>query len=618
MYKQNLSSIPERNECEDDEKALKWVPKKKHEVLKAKYKCLKKLFQIYDASVIGILPEAYEQAENLTADENRKHVKRKKRSHRTKTDACAGTTEVSSGDASARSEDKGSVASSVIRDLNIECSSSSQKMSEQGNSQINLERPANVEKVSEGHKHDMQYQQQRIQMIHPDISQYPYIVYNERKPTRFQCFLQRLFGLRREKLKYGYGPSGHIYAASDNNINYNYCGKRRRSGLRFRRLKKAKRTHSEMILRDLASPAILDYVQAIQKSCLTDRTPRQCPITGCKSLFYGIINYNDHLNLSHFVNRKYICHYCHEGFENEVDKYGHENEHLGVSKLAPNLQNISITSASKNIQISSNTQTEEPKSDIPEEKLKKIVSFFDKIADTEEILMELHKNRYSESNMQTNQQSKTESDSTSETITTNSDRRTVSFENMNKRIDNNSKTSKQSDLSSKYSPMKCHHCGEGFDYRQQLCYHMSVEHGRRPEKPCKFHSCVGIADCRRRRSDKVKFETGKINIQTLHVTGRRSSSSLAQDSCSVVKPNVFTIHKSTHTDASDCLRCRRFQVRFLVSRPKSKISLPSENLVYYDSRATKKKPSAIISFVERVRSGITTYRWEPGTKIIRV
>lgn len=48
--KDPLTSIPERSEIEEP---LKWVPKKKHEVLKAKYKCLKKLFQIYDASVIG-------------------------------------------------------------------------------------------------------------------------------------------------------------------------------------------------------------------------------------------------------------------------------------------------------------------------------------------------------------------------------------------------------------------------------------------------------------------------------------------------------------------------------------------------------------------------------------
>lgn len=47
---ESLTSIPEKQEQEGK---IKWVPKKKHEVLKAKYKCLKKLFQIYDASVIG-------------------------------------------------------------------------------------------------------------------------------------------------------------------------------------------------------------------------------------------------------------------------------------------------------------------------------------------------------------------------------------------------------------------------------------------------------------------------------------------------------------------------------------------------------------------------------------
>ncbi|KAJ2939286.1 hypothetical protein O0L34_g13382 [Tuta absoluta] len=587
MYKrQQLKSIPEKNESDNDEKSLKWVPKKKHEVLKAKYKCLKKLFQIYDASVIGILPETYDQTENLAADESsrEKHARRQKRSYRTKTDACAGTTEFSSGDMTARSEEKGSIASSVIRELNIQCSCSTQMMKR--NSQETLERPLNEDKeIIEGHK------QGRVQnMIHPNIGQYPYMVSNERKLSRFQCFLQRLFGLRSEKLKIGYGPNGHIYAASDNNINYNHGGKRRRSGLRFRRLKKAKKTHSEMMLRDIASPAILNYVQAVQKNCLMDRTPRQCPITGCKMLFYGIINYNDHLNLSHLTDRKYICHYCHEGFENEFDKYSHENEHLGVPKLTPNLQDVSFTSTSKNIQKTSNTQTERPNCDVPEEKLKKIVSFFDKIVDTEQMILEMHKKRYSESNFETNPQSKTESESVTNSITTNSDKRTVSCGNLNKSIENNRKTSIQSDMTSICSPIKCHLCGEDFDYRQQLIHHMSLEHGRHPEKPTKFHSCAGIADCRRRRNDKMKFEAGKINIQSLHDVGRRSST-ITQDNCSVV------------------------------SCQKSEITLdcdPSPNLVYYDSAATTRKPTGINNFVDKVRSGITRYRWEPGTKIIRV
>lgn len=47
----------------------------------------------------------------------------------------------------------------------------------------------------------------------------------------------------------------------------------------------------------------------------------------------GIINYNDHLNICHFSDRKFICIYCHEGFNKEHDKIVHENEHIGISKL---------------------------------------------------------------------------------------------------------------------------------------------------------------------------------------------------------------------------------------------------------------------------------------------
>ncbi|RVE53160.1 hypothetical protein evm_002257 [Chilo suppressalis] len=92
-----LTSIPETSE---EEEVKKWVPKKKHDVLKAKYKCLKKLFQVYDASVIGILPEpcAAETEYRDVDDSSSRSRCRRKRSHRTKTDACAGTTELTSGD----------------------------------------------------------------------------------------------------------------------------------------------------------------------------------------------------------------------------------------------------------------------------------------------------------------------------------------------------------------------------------------------------------------------------------------------------------------------------------------------------------------------------------------
>lgn len=133
MYKKQptLTSIPERNEAEEH-LTNKWVPKKKHEVLKAKYKCLKKLFQIYDASVIGTLPESH-NPEVYVEEEAKSTSKRKKRSHRTKTDACAGTTEPSNGDVSIHSdEEKESIATAVIRDLKIKkCSSTSTQMESQ-------------------------------------------------------------------------------------------------------------------------------------------------------------------------------------------------------------------------------------------------------------------------------------------------------------------------------------------------------------------------------------------------------------------------------------------------------------------------------------------------------
>lgn len=112
-------------------------------------------------------------------------------------------------------------------------------------------------------------------------------------------------------------------------------------------------------------------------------------------LISGIINYNDHLNLCHFKDRKYFCHYCHEGFEKEYDKFIHENEHIGLNKLGNNMSNI--TTSRYKISSNSNTQTE-PETKIIDEKLKKIVSFFDKITNPDEVeeVVEVVKNRSSE------------------------------------------------------------------------------------------------------------------------------------------------------------------------------------------------------------------------------
>ncbi|XP_026736884.1 uncharacterized protein LOC113500332 isoform X2 [Trichoplusia ni] len=594
MYRKQptLTSIPERNESEEEHLTNKWVPKKKHEVLKAKYKCLKKLFQIYDASVIGILPESY-NGEGCLEEDIKAKKKRKKRSHRTKTDACAGTTEVSSGDVTTVKSDteRESIATAVIRDLKMtQCSCTSTQMESL---------------VSKDHKYAATQDSKENMTVEKekecectqtsDPHPIPYLMINEkRKLTRFQCFIQRIFGIRRDRPYKNYVlPNGHVYAASDNNISHNYCEKRRRKGLRFRRLRRPKKIQSEIALRDVKSPVILTYVQSVQRNCLMDTTPRQCPITGCRMISYGIINYNDHLNLCHFTDKKYICHYCHEGFEREYDKYVHENEHIGISKLGTNMSTPSTTRQS--VKKASNTQTdpEMTKCDAHEDKLKKIVSFFDKISDPDQILTEIKKNRFSESNLQ---QSKTESIETAEESDS-SDKRTVSCVNLHRKVDKSKCTSSgESEVTSKHhfgGPITCHLCGENFNYRRQLSLHVDLEH-RVHDKFSKFHSCAGIVNQRPPPRVDMVSEDGKIKVQSID----RSRSG--------VRRSNSTFSQETYSD---------------VTRPKSEESLscdPSTNIVYYTSVDTVKKPSVVNNFVQKVRSGFNSYKWEPGTKIIRV
>lgn len=241
-----LTSIPEQ--IEKEEEIIKWVPKKKHEVLKAKYKCLKKLFQIYDASVIGILPQNYPEQQ---FDDERTH--RRRRSRRTKTDACAGTTEVSSGDVS-KTE-----AATVINELKLDLNTSSQTV--KSNSSISNTRDDKSTKDSNDSSIG-------------DVSDERSV--SRKKPTRFQIFLQRILGIRCDKND-GYG-------GSDNNI---MRERRRRNGLRFRRLRRSRKAKSDIALRDGKEPVILSYVQSIQRSYLTNTTPRHCPMVGCRKISYG-------------------------------------------------------------------------------------------------------------------------------------------------------------------------------------------------------------------------------------------------------------------------------------------------------------------------------------------
>ncbi|KAL0859258.1 hypothetical protein ABMA27_011069 [Loxostege sticticalis] len=559
-----LTSIPEKNE---EEEIKKWVPKKKHEVLKAKYKCLKKLFQIYDASVIGILPENPETYENDV--EETKVKSRRKRSHRTKTDACAGTTEISSGDVTEMSDtEKGStIATTVMRELKMtQCSCTSTQYdsttvsNRYATTHNSISKSIITDKESECVQANEPEPPETIQ--HP----IPYLMVNEKpKLTRFQCFIQRIFGIKREKSYKNFVTlNGHIYAASDNNITPHYSEKRRRRGLRFRKLRRPKKIQSESALRNVKSPMILTYVQSVQKNCLMDTTPRQCPIMGCRMIFYGIINYNDHLNLCHFTERKYICHYCHEGFEREYDKYLHENEHIGINKISS-----SVPTSSRQTRKASITQTdpELTKCDVPEDKLKKIVSFFDKITDPDQILSEIKKNRFSESNLQGRQLSKDDTITDNTSSNSETDKRTVSCMNLHRK--GKCPSPPESDTTSKFpynnAPVTCHFCGENFDYRRQLSLHVDLEH-RVHDKFSKFHSCAGIMNPRHHTT-----EEGKVTFKT---QDRRSN------------PSEDTLRRKSEESLS---------------------YEPSTNIVYYtsvESVDSKKRP--------------VSYKWEPGTKIIRV
>lgn len=261
---------------ETDEDVCKWIPKKKHEVLKAKYKCLKKLFQIYDASVIGILPEPY----GAEGRGERRHSRRR-RSHRTKTDACAGTTEQAAPPAPALAPaERSSLTTAVMRDLKLQYTSTSTQESLVRRDKYTQD-CKDLLSVTTSEKECECTQTSEILHAAPFLMMKD----SQPKPTRFQLFLQRILGIRREKSNNGL-PSPHMYAASDNNISNRY-EKRRRRGLRFRRLRGAKKVFSESALRERQSPVILSYVQSVQRNCLMDTTPRQCPFMGCRMIFYG-------------------------------------------------------------------------------------------------------------------------------------------------------------------------------------------------------------------------------------------------------------------------------------------------------------------------------------------
>lgn len=134
---------------------------------------------------------------------------RRKRSHRTKTDAYAGTNEVCSGDVNKQSEDKVSCASSeVTQDLNAKCSCSTQILTEpsceKSVSKITQMESKNTLSSSSTQECECTQTQNHANpgcplnnpnnfIVPPHAI--PYLIMNEkRKPTRFQLLMQRIFG----------------------------------------------------------------------------------------------------------------------------------------------------------------------------------------------------------------------------------------------------------------------------------------------------------------------------------------------------------------------------------------------------------------------------------------
>ena len=119
-------------------------------------------------------------------------------------------------------------------------------------------------------------------------------------------------------------------------------------------------------------------------------------------------------------------------------------------------------------EINTQTEPELPKSQVPEEKLKKIVSFFDKITDRDRVVTQMKKNRCSESNIYTlhrNRRVDIDSQISSRmeaNESSDSDNKTLSKEIMYKKSGTTSSESKDSE---KYPPVRCQLCGEAFDFR---------------------------------------------------------------------------------------------------------------------------------------------------------
>lgn len=119
-------------------------------------------------------------------------------------------------------------------------------------------------------------------------------------------------------------------------------------------------------------------------------------------------------------------------------------------------------------------------------------------------------------------------------------------------------------------------------FRRQLSLHVDLEH-RMHDKFSKFHSCAGITNnnCNafRAKRSTMQLEAGKINVQSTDLRSIKTSSSLRS--------------QDFNGNSVGSLSCD-----------------PSTNIIYFESNGKLS--------TGKVRSGISSYKWEPGTKIIRV
>lgn len=262
----------------------------------------------------------------------------------------------------------------------------------------------------------------------------------------------------------------------------------------------------------------------------------------------------------------------------------HENEHLGISKL-----NLTSPITSKESYTKYNGLKDS--NEVSKDKLKKIVSFFDKFVDHDKDRNEFSKKKvYSEVKL-------------SRVCSSSVSGKTVCVKEENKEkgsthniLKSKSSSHKQTVLNNHNNVIKCHICDQIFTNRRQLGVHVDIEH-RMHNKFSKFHSCTGIIDTNRKKHDSLNYVSGD---GTLKVQSLEESASISD---SIDNFSIVTQNSSLKSDVT--------------------ISFDPSTSVSHSNRTSKsgsKKTTTPIDSVERDKSGvkICPYTWEPGTKIIYI